>query len=50
MTGLSSAPDHVGAVLRVIVEDAREALHAAGLHATEVIRTIPPHTDPSRLA
>ena len=44
-----AAPDRVGAVQRAIVEDARKALDAAGLHPTEVVRTIPPETDPSRL-
>jgi small conductance mechanosensitive channel len=46
---LWAAPDRIGAVQRAIVEDAREALDGAGLHATEVVRTIPPETDPSRL-
>ncbi len=46
---LWAAPDRIGAMQRAIVEDAREALEAAGLHATEVVWTSPPETDPSRL-
>ena len=46
---LWAAPDRVGVVQRAIVDDARKALDAADLHPTEVVRTIPPETDPSRL-
>ncbi len=34
---------------RALVDDARKALDAANLPPTEVVRTIPPETDPSRL-
>ena len=44
-----AAPDRVGVLQRTIVEDARKALDEAGLHPTEVVRTIPPENDPSRL-
>ena len=46
---LWAAPDRVGVVQRAIVDDASKALDAADLHPTEVVRTIPPETDPSRL-
>ena len=46
---LWAAPDRVGAVQRAIVQDAHIALDEAGLQPTEVVRTIPPETDPSRL-
>lgn len=46
---LWAAPDRIGVVQRAIVDDARKALDAADLHPTEVVRTIPPETDPSRL-
>ncbi len=46
---LWAAPERVGAVQRAIVDDARKALDALDLHPTEVVRTIPPETDPSRL-
>ena len=46
---LWAAPERVGAVQRAIVDDARKALDALNLHPTEVVRTIPPETDPSRL-
>ncbi|MGO9423445.1 mechanosensitive ion channel family protein [Roseiarcus sp.] len=46
---LWAAPDRVGAVQRAIVQDAHIALDEAGMQPTEVVRTIPPETDPSRL-
>ncbi len=46
---LWAAPDRIGFVQRALVDDARKALDAANLHPTEVVRTIPPETDPSRL-
>jgi small conductance mechanosensitive channel len=46
---LWAAPERIGVVQRAIVDDARKALDAADLHPTEVVRTIPPETDPSRL-
>ena len=46
---LWAAPDRIGFVQRALVDDARKALDAADLHPTEVVRTIPPETDPSRL-
>jgi small conductance mechanosensitive channel len=46
---LWAAPDRVGVVQRAIVQDARKALEEAGLTPTEVVRTIPPESDPSRL-
>jgi small conductance mechanosensitive channel len=46
---LWAAPDQVGVLQRAIVEEARKALDEAGLQPTEVVRTIPPENDPSRL-
>ncbi len=44
------AHDEVATVQRAIIETARQALADAGLHPTQLIRTIPADTDPSRLA
>ena len=46
---LWAVPDRIGAVQRAIVENARRALEGAGLNPTEVVRTVPPEADPSRL-
>jgi len=46
---LWAAPERVGVVQRQIVQDSRKALMDAGLAPTEVVRTIPPESDPSRL-
>ncbi len=46
---LWAAPERIGVVQRALVENARNALEAAGLHPTSVVRTIPPDADPSRL-
>ena len=45
-----AAHDEVATVQRAIIEAARQALADAGLHPTQLIRTIPADTDPSRLA
>ncbi len=46
---LWAAPERIGVVQRALVENARNALEAAGLNPTSVVRTIPPDADPSRL-
>jgi small conductance mechanosensitive channel len=46
---LWAAHDDVGAVQRAVIDKARQALESAGLHPTDLIRTVPPDTDPSRL-
>ena len=46
---LWAAPDKVGEAQRRLLEAAREALERAGLHPTELVRTVPPESDPSRL-
>lgn len=45
-----AAHDEVATVQRAIIEAARQALADAGLHPTQLIRTIPADTDPSRPA
>ncbi len=44
-----AARERIGAVQRSIVEASERALDAAGLTPTQLIRTIPPDNDPSRL-
>jgi small conductance mechanosensitive channel len=46
---LWAAPDRIGIVQRAILEDARRSLDAAGLAPTQLVRTVPADTDPSRL-
>jgi small conductance mechanosensitive channel len=41
--------ESVGAIQRSILESARRALDAAGLPPAQLVRTIPPDSDPSRL-
>jgi small conductance mechanosensitive channel len=44
-----AAPDGVGSTQRDIIDEARRALTAADLDPTQLVRTVPPDTDPSRL-
>ncbi len=46
---LWATPDGIGAVQRTTLDAARRALEAGGLRPTQLIQTIPPDTDPSRL-
>ena len=46
---LWAARESVGAVQRSVLESARRALAGAGLPPAQLVRTIPPDTDPSRL-
>jgi small conductance mechanosensitive channel len=44
-----AARDHVAAVQRMMLDAVQRALEGADLHPTQLIQTIPPDADPSRL-
>jgi len=46
---LWAAPDRIGEAQRAMLEAAGQALDEAGLHAIELVRVVPPESDPSRL-
>lgn len=46
---LWAASNKIGEAQRTMLEAARDALERAGLRPTELVRTIPPESDPSRL-
>jgi small conductance mechanosensitive channel len=44
-----AAHERIGAVQRTMLDAARRALEEAGMRPTQLVRTIPPESDPSRL-
>ena len=44
-----AAHDRVGSIQRIVLDAARRALEAAGMLPTQLVRTVPTETDPSRL-